>query len=345
MQPKQDASVGSSIKEINLTGSPQSKKNNLLLESDIEKYAKEVVQALIKKGIPPTPNNYALYFEKLLDDKSQSGQKAIKSVLEQEEENDDENSMLLEQSLKKGFGSVKNILALTANIYKNISLMTKILDKRKQDLKSSSDDQSKSTVVEQLFQDVAKLETILSTQNSTIKTLYDETLQVVKSVENETIFDNQFGVYNKRYLLTKLTQEIDSISKQNHKSTLIMIELDKKLQESIKNEKAILLMGKNIARLLLKTSRRSDVVAHYGNGTFVMLLRHTDVESAKKASERLSELVSNSTFFLGESEVTLTIAIGITEIKTSQLAEEIIVNALDAIENSYGNQAGNYAVI
>ncbi len=43
-----------------------------------------------------------------------------------------------------------------------------------------------------------------------MKTIYDDTANIVKNVENETIFDNQFGVYNKRYLMTKIEQEVRS---------------------------------------------------------------------------------------------------------------------------------------
>ncbi len=93
-----------------------------------------------------------------------------------------------------------------------------------------------------------------------------------------------------------------------------MIELSRELTTSVNNEKAIVLMTRTIARLLLKTSRRSDIVAHYGNGVFAMLLKHTDIESAKKASERLCDLVSNSNFFLADREIQLKISIGITDI-------------------------------
>jgi len=178
-----------------------------------------------------------------------------------------------------------------------------------------------------------------------MKTLYDETAKIIKNVENETIFDNQFGVYNKRNLMTKIEQEIELIHKFKHKSSLIMIELSRELKQSVKNEKAITLMTKTIARLLLKTSRRSDTVAHYGDGVFAMLLKHTDIESAKKASERLSDLVSNSNFFLADREIQLKISIGITDITDTNSVEEIIVSTIDGIEKAYQNPKLDYAVL
>jgi len=283
--------------------------------SDIEVYSKEVLNALIADNLPPTPNNFSLYFDRLLEDKSENLRKQILALLELEEANGgDENTIALEQSLKKGFVSMKSMLSATANLYKNMSLMTKILEKRKKELEAHPKSEEAMSVIHALEGDVSKLNSILKTQSSQMKDIYDNTAKIVKNVENETIFDNQFGIYNKRYLLTKIEQETGLIKEFGHKSSLIMIELSRELKKSVKNEKAIHLMTRTIARLLLKTSRRSDIVAHYGNGVFSMLLQHTDIESAKKASERLCDLVSNSNFFLADREIQLKISIGVTNL-------------------------------
>lgn len=312
--------------------------------SDLEIYSKEVFSALIKDNLPPTPNNFSLYFDRLLEDKSENLRKQILSMLELEESNDNENTILLEQSLKKGFSSVKSILSVTANLYKNMSLMTKILDKRKIELEENKEIQAAAGIAASLGSDVTKLNSILKKQSSHMKTLYDDTARIVKNVENETIFDNKFGVYNKRYLMTKIEQEVELITEFKHKSSLIMIELSRELQESIKNEKALMSMTRTIARLLLKTSRRSDTVAHYGNGIFAMLLKHTDIESAKKASQRLVDLVSNSNFFLADKEIQLKISIGITDIATLYSVEEIVVSAMEGIEKAYSDKKIDFAV-
>jgi len=314
-------------------------------EGDLEAYSKEVLRALIKDGLPPTPNNFSLYFDRLLEDKSQNTRKQISAILELEESNEDENSIILEQSLKQGFTSVKNILGVTANLYKNMLLMTKILDRRKEELQATPDIQETRTVITSLEADISKLNGILKKQSSSMKTMYDETAKIVKNVENETIFDNQYGVFNKRNLMTKLEQEIELIHKFKHKSSLIMIELSRELKDSVANDKAIMLMTKTIARLLLKTSRRSDTVAHYGSGTFAMLLKHTDIDSAKKASERLCDLVSNSNFFLGDREIQLKISIGITDVTEEHSVEEIIVSSMNGIEKAYENPNVDYAVL
>lgn len=314
------------------------------VQGDLERYSSLVLEQLIKDNLPPTPTNFSIYFDRLLENESQNSKNAILSILEQEENSEDERSLNLEQNLKQGFGSIKNILSLSANLYKNMSLMTKILQKRKEELDSIKKDSETSSVAVSLGNDIEKLNDILKTQGVTLKELYDDTAKTIKSVENETIFDNQYGVYNKRYVMSKIAQEIELIDKFKHKSSLIMIELSKKLRSSIKNDKAIMLMTRTISRLLLKTSRRSDIVAHYGNGVFVMLLKHTDIESAKKASERLCDLISNSTFFLADREMQLDVAIGITDITKDSSAEEVVVSSMEGVERSY-DSTNHFAVV
>ncbi|MFK5938128.1 MAG: GGDEF domain-containing protein [Sulfurimonas sp.] len=312
--------------------------------SGIETYSKDVLRALIKDNLPPTPNNFSLYFDRLLEDKSENLRKEVVSMLELEDANDDENTIVLEKNLKKGFASIKNMLSSAAILYKNMSLMTKILEKRKKELSEHLDSKEALKILKLLGGDVSKLSTILKTQSSQMKEIYDDTAIIIKGVEKETIFDNAFGVYNKRYLLTKIEQEIGLIEKFEHNSSLIMIELSKELKHSVKNDKAIMLMTKTLARLLLKTSRRSDIVAHYGNGVFAMLLKHTDIESAKKASERVSYLVSNSNFFLADKEIQLKVSIGITNISAIHSVEEIVVSSMNGIDESYKDSSCDYAV-
>ncbi len=312
--------------------------------SDLEVYAKEVLMALISDNLPPTPNNFSLYFDRILEDKSEDFHKQVNAVLDLEEDNDNEKSIALEKNLKQGFSAVKSVLQVSASLYQNIALMTKVLEKRKKELKDNSDPQMAGSVITSLEHDVDRLSLILKKQVEQMKGHYDNTASIVKSVENDTIFDNQYGIYNKRYLLEKIAQESSLIKEFKHKSTLIMIRLSKKLETDSSIGKASVLMTRTVARMLLKTSRRSDIVAHYGNGVFAMLLKHTDLQSAKKASDRLSELVSSSNFFLAEREVQLRISIGVKNINTQESVESMVTCTLTAMEAADANPAKDFSV-
>lgn len=312
--------------------------------SDLEIFAKEVLTALISDNLPPTPNNFALYFDRILDDKSESLRRQIGSILEFEEDDQSEKSSELEKTLKQGFSSVKSILQLSATLYKNIALMEKILDKRREEIKHIPSISGANDLINSLGNDVGKLSGILKQQVTHMKSIYEETASIVKQVENETIFDNQYGVYNKRYLIAKLEQERNLIDEFKHKSSLIIVRLSKKTSSTIQSEKAQHLMVRTVARLLLKTSRRSDIVAHYGEGVFAMVLKHTDIESAKRASERLYDLVASSNFFLAEQEIQLRIAIGVAELQATTGVEQTLVCTLNAMEAADKESSLRYMV-
>jgi diguanylate cyclase len=312
--------------------------------SDLEIFAKEVLNALISDNLPPTPNNFALYFDRILEDKSESLRRQIGSILELEEDTHEDTSIELEKTLKQGFSSVKSILQLSATLYKNISLMEKILEKRKEEIKEIPTLSGANDILHSLENDVQKLGSILKKQVSHMKTIYDETATIVKQVENETIFDNQYGVYNKRFLITKLEQERHLIDEFKHKSSLITVRLSKTTSDTIQSDKAQKLMIRTVARLLLKTSRRSDIVAHYGEGIFAMVLKHTDIESAKRASERLYDLVSSSNFFIAEQEVQLRIAIGVAELTATQGVDQTLLCTISAMDAADYNSKIRYMV-
>lgn len=123
-----------------------------------------------------------------------------------------------------------------------------------------------------------------------------------------------------------------------------MVQLSSATLSQITSEKAKGLMMRTVSRLLLKTSRRSDTVAHYGEGVFAMMLKHTDIESAKRAADRLYELVSTTNFFLGEQEIQLRIAIGIAEINPVLSIENLLACTLDAMEEANNEKKYHYVV-
>lgn len=312
--------------------------------SDLELFSKEVLNALIADNLPPTPNNFSLYFDRILEDKGESLRRQIGSILELEENNDDEKNIELEKTLKQGFSSIKSILQVSTTLYKNMTLMEKILDKRKAEIKDTPSLAVANDLLVSLGGDVEKLSGILKKQVSHMKDLYNETATIVRQVENETIFDDQYGVYNKRYLISKLTQESLLIVEFRHKSSLIFVRLSNTTLSQINSDKAKGMMIRTVARLLLKTSRRSDTVAHFGDGVFAMMLKHTDIENAKRAADRLYDLVSSTNFFLGEQEITLRIAIGVSEINPDRSVEQILSCTLDAMEASNDATKNHYIV-
>lgn len=310
----------------------------------LEAFSKEVLKRLESDSVPPIPNNFQLYFDRILDEKPEEFKKQIQHILEIEDDGSaDEKRVSLEKSVKESFSNTKQILDIVALLYKNLNLMLEISKKRKEDAQKSSNSVSFQNTITAFKIDIEKLLSIFTTQRASLKELYQKNAKIASEIESETIYDSKYGIYNRRFLLVQIQKETKMIEQFNHNSTIMMTMLSTAITKKIKSEKGRLLVTRTISRLLMKTSRRSDVIAHYNNGVFSLLLKHSNIESAKKASERLSEMVSSTNFFLGDSELQLKLSIGIAKVSVHRDVKENLKCAIDAL-NMCDSENGIYQV-
>lgn len=302
--------------------------------SELDQFALFVVKSMMDEDIPPTPLNYQIFFEKLLEGKPFEFKKRVTEMLEAEMQNDGEHRAKMEKDIKDGFLYVKGIMQTVGVIYKNLNLMLEISKKRASELKSNNNQLTAQNLIESFSSDLDKVSKILDKQNATIKQYYSKTATILRDVETKAVYDSKFGVYNKRYLLKSLEQEKESVAKFGHSSTIIMTNIKDILKKQLDSEKDMSILLRIIAKLLLKTSRRSDIVAHYGDGVFVMLAKHTNIPNAQKACERIYEMLDNTSFFLGSKEVDMNLEIAIADIDPNRAIEDTLISGFDALKES-----------
>ncbi len=300
--------------------------------SDLERYAREVMDAMIREGIPPTPSNFDAYFDKLLENKEPSFRKRILKLLELEDGGDDDHQGMLEQRIKEAFANVKKLLQHINLLYKNLRHLETVVEKRLFEADAVADKAGVKTVLEGLKNDIRTMTKILKKDAGELKESYNATSELVQEVQEHAIFDDRFGVYKKNYLLRKMRREEKLMKEFHHESTLMMVRASEGVIAKLKSPKIQQLVLRTVARLLLKTSRRSDIVAHYDGGTFAILMRHTSLQSAQRAADRLKDLVSNTNFFVGDEEIMLDVEIGVARIDLDRSVEQTIVCALDALD-------------
>jgi len=310
-------------------------------DNELEKFSLFVLKVLKDENIPPIPTNFQIYFEKLLDNKPISFKKRINSLLETQADDDDRAKM--EREVKEGFAETRSIMKIVSTVYKNINIMKEIVKKRISELEINSNQLVVTNIISTLNEDLKRLYSLMSKQTEALKVHYERTGAILKKVESGTIFDSRFGIYNKRYLLKAIGSESESIEQLNHKSTLVVARIKESIIGKIVHSKDRMILTRNIAKLLLKTSRRSDIVAHYGNGVFGILMKHTDINNAKRACERISDLIYATSFFLGEVEIETDIELAIVAISPAHTTELIVSTALDALQKT-GKELEQYIV-
>jgi len=300
---------------------------------DLSEFGRKVIERLLEDSLPPFPSYYQLYFDKLLDEQSEEFKKQITQMQENESSSEDEKRMRVEQQLQQGFTYTKQILQNITVLYKNINAMINIGKKRIKDAQEINNPSAIKNLTLALNKDLEKLILILNKQAVSIKDSYSKSLKIIKEIEGETIYDAEYGLFNKRYLMSQIKNELSLMQKFNYQSTLVLTRISSSMKKQLTNKQASMI-NRTFAKLFLKTSRRSDIVAHIGNGIFAMLLKHTNIDSAKFAAKRLSDMTTQSHFFIGDKELSIDIKIGITALNIEKQPDEILKQAYTAMDEA-----------
>ncbi|ARQ99981.1 GGDEF domain-containing protein [Campylobacter porcelli] len=301
---------------------------------DLNKFSSSVLKQLLAENIQPTPDNFDIYFRKLLENKPANFQKKVLELLDFSKEDKLDRQALIEKDIKTGFAQIRSMMQLISLIYKNLGIMKGIAKKRLSEMNSNANPLEVQGSIKAFGLELEKLNILMDRHINAIRASYEEVDKIFKNVEDNSIYDSKFEVYNKKYLLKILYDEFDDVKRYKYNVSIMLIRVKDKVLNaipSIKDKNGIL---RNIAKILLKTSRRSDIVAHYGDGCFAMVMKHTDLESAKKAAQRVAELLYQTTFFMGEDELDMDMEIAVGAINPDSSIEEILSALLDALPKS-----------
>jgi diguanylate cyclase (GGDEF)-like protein len=136
------------------------------------------------------------------------------------------------------------------------------------------------------------------------------------------------GWHNRRYLQTRLHEELARCKRERHPLTCLMIDVDhfKKINDRFGH-----LVGDEVLRQLAACVggevRSSDVSARYGGEEFVILLPNTGADAGRLLAERIRETVAAEAFKVRDLEQPLpvTVSIGVAEHRPSQTEHDLKV--------------------
>jgi len=302
--------------------------------TEIEKFAQKVLDKLIEEDVYPIPYYYSIYFFNMLEDEPKEFKKSVMELIELEGTNELEEDLKFEQKLKQSFKFSKEIVQHSALIYKLSNMLREKNKNYLAEVENVSTPQAFKNILLNSKKNVETINKKLEVSLHNIKDLYAKNVTTLKEIEKETIFDSLYGLYNKNYFLRELKKEIAQIKKFKHTSSLIVLKATDSVLSKLKSEKSKVVVNRFIAKILLKTSRRTDIIAHLGDGIFGMLLKHTDRIGAMRTSERLSDMISNSSMFIEGDELEVKIVIGISEIFTEKSEIEIMDCSYSKLEEA-----------
>lgn len=146
------------------------------------------------------------------------------------------------------------------------------------------------------------------------KAYIDQLQNRYHAVFQQAISDSLTGLYNNAYCKHFLKTDLQKAQRQGYPVSLIMADLDNFKQI---NDRYGHITGdqvlKEIAEILRRTIRITDVAARYGGEEFTLILPYTDIDMAKTLAERILRAIRNHTFAIDHVDGNLktTISLGI----------------------------------
>lgn len=157
--------------------------------------------------------------------------------------------------------------------------------------------------------------------------------RLYEQVKTLSITDELTSLYNRRYLMSRLVEEVALAKRHNYRLSLIMIDVDQFKQF---NDMHGHQQGDRVLRLLAKRlrdcTRAGDLVARYGGEEFAVVMQEADKTAALKQAERLRSEIARQSFpdEQGQGGEQLTISLGVAEFPTDAQDPDGLIKKADA---------------
>ncbi len=144
-----------------------------------------------------------------------------------------------------------------------------------------------------------------------INDLFEAMHKSISMLYNAAIHDEKTGLYNNKFFETVLDMEMEKAKRKKQKLSVVIIDVDhfKKINDTYGHVKADDLLAE-LAKVITKSIRKSDVAARFGGEEFFILLPETNLEKTKRFATRLKTAIHNDKIL---KKYKLTVSGGITQ--------------------------------
>jgi len=155
----------------------------------------------------------------------------------------------------------------------------------------------------------------------------------MKYYRNLSLTDELTGLYNKRYFTKVMKPKIAAALESNRLLTVMIIDID---HFKIYNDRYGHLQGDQVlsqlAQVLLNVLEQSQMAFRYGGEEFVVLLPGSNYEAAVQIADSIRGQLQAETFRpIGDTRVTVTVSIGVAELRQDDTPDRLFQRADDAL--------------
>ena len=144
--------------------------------------------------------------------------------------------------------------------------------------------------------------------------------------------DGLTGIYNRRHLESRLGDECERQKRYAGKLSLVMLDIDffKKVNDTYGHQCGDHVL-KSVASGIASIIRKTDCLARYGGEEFCCLLPETGIKDASMLAERFRKHVEEMALLYQDTEVRVTISLGVSEFTAASSPEMLLKKADDAL--------------
>jgi diguanylate cyclase (GGDEF)-like protein/PAS domain S-box-containing protein len=160
-----------------------------------------------------------------------------------------------------------------------------------------------------------KVQEALKRSRDEIEKVNSELIKSNSLLQEQSIRDGLTNLYNHRFIMELLDQEISKSVRDNNRLCLMMLDIDyfKRVNDNFGHQTGDQVLNM-VSGLIQINVRESDYVGRYGGEEFLVLLPDTGLEAAFEIAENIRRSVQDCDFT--RNHLNITISIGLTEYRS-----------------------------
>ncbi|AOY00553.1 GGDEF domain-containing protein [Jeongeupia sp. USM3] len=296
--------------------------------------ARIALKRLAERGLPPTPDNYAQFYNAIVTIKSpqakpQEELQQAWQVLCQVDEAVGEASEAMQQLIETLDSERGAMLA-------SLGRLRYARDAHAE--QRASVEETHSTLADLLDSVISSTNSI----HSTVSASHSDLQQIrdsVRHIEEDLAFNRKMleqdaltGTFNRQGLDHHLAREVRRAQRQGGKLTAVIFDLDdfKRINDAYGHliGDQVLVHVANLTRVVL---RESDLLVRYGGEEFLLLLVDTDVNGASYVIDRLRAVAARTPFVHKGQRVEVSFSTGIAQLAADENGRALLLRADEAL--------------
>lgn len=178
------------------------------------------------------------------------------------------------------------------------------------------------------------------------KKLEEENRRQMEKLRELAVRDPHTGLYNYRYMMERLTSEIELARRHSLNLSIMLMDIDyfKSINDVYGHQIGNRLLS-DFTDFVKNLLRRTDILTRYGGEEFVAIMPQTEKRNALYIANRIIERVNNHIFKIDKISIKVKLSMGLSDfsldsgVTTTREILDAADNALQRAKESGGNRA------